>query len=46
MAGSNEETTLFHSIYSCGFVHKPAAHKRQDDLKGFAYALFPYYPRS
>lgn len=37
MAGSNEETTLFHSIYSCDFVHKPTILNRQDDLlKGFA----------
>lgn len=29
MPDSNEETTLFHSIYSCVFVHKPTTHKRQ-----------------
>jgi len=42
MAGSDEETTLFHSIYSCVFVHKPTTHSRQDDLlKGFTYPFVP-----
>lgn len=47
MAGSSEETALFHSIYSRGFVHKSTAHNRQDDLlKALLIHLFPCNSRS